>query len=89
MVYYNRNEYEEATSLPDAKKYEGDEEDGEAEELSLKFLDMYSTIYSMRQDLERVRKPLGTRENPGRSCRDLHFGHPQSADGNIKIIYIV
>lgn len=36
----------------------------------------------MRQDLERVRKPVGTRDNPVRSCKDLYYGHPQFMDGN-------
>lgn len=45
------------------------------------FLDIYSAIYSMRQDLDRIRKPIGTKENPGRSCKDLFFGHPQFKDG--------
>jgi collagen type V/XI/XXIV/XXVII alpha len=28
-----------------------------------------------------MRKPVGTRENPVRTCKDLHYGHPQFADG--------
>lgn len=51
------------------------------EDSSLKFLDMYNSIYSMRQDLDRLRKPIGNRENPGRTCRDLYLGHPQFEDG--------
>lgn len=46
-----------------------------------KFLDMYSSIYTMRQDLERIRKPLGTRDNPVRTCKDLFYGHPHFKDG--------
>lgn len=49
----------------------------------LKFLDMYNSIYAMRQDLERARKPLGTRENPARNCKDLYYGHPQFLNGNL------
>lgn len=48
----------------------------------MKFLDMYSSIYAIRQDLERVKKPRGTRENPSRTCRDLYFGHAQFENGN-------
>lgn len=48
----------------------------------VKFLDMYNNIYSIRQDLERVKRPTGTRDNPSRSCRDLYYGHPQYMSGN-------
>ena len=48
---------------------------------SSKLLDMYSSIYTMRQDLERVKKPIGTKDNPVRTCRDLFYGHPQFGDG--------
>lgn len=46
-----------------------------------KLLDLYGSIYRLRQDMDRIRKPLGTREHPTRTCRDLHFGHPQLKDG--------
>lgn len=52
------------------------------EELGTKFLDMYSTIYSMRQEMDRIRRPVGTKDNPVRTCKDLYFGHPQFEDGN-------
>lgn len=47
----------------------------------MKFLDMYSTIYAMRQDLEKVRKPTGTKDNPARTCKDLYYAHPHYTDG--------
>lgn len=46
-----------------------------------KFLDMYNEIYRMRRDLEGTKKPVGTRDNPVRTCRDLYYGHPQFNDG--------
>lgn len=51
------------------------------DDLSPKFLDMYSSIYSMRQELDRIRKPVGTRENPARTCKDLFYGHPHFESG--------
>lgn len=51
------------------------------DELGPKFLDMYSSIYSMRQELDRMRKPVGTRENPARTCKDLWYGHQQFESG--------
>ena len=56
--------------------------DDSKEDLNTKLLDMYSSIYTMRQDLERIKKPQGSKENPVRSCKDLYFGHPQFKDGN-------
>jgi len=44
-------------------------------------LDMYNAIYAMRKELERVKRPHGTKDNPARTCRDLYFGHPQFQDG--------
>lgn len=46
-----------------------------------KFLDMYSSIYSMRQELNRIRKPVGTRENPARTCKDLWYGYQKFENG--------
>lgn len=51
------------------------------EDLNGKLLDMYSSIYTMRTDLERIKKPQGSKDNPVRSCKDLYFGHPQFKDG--------
>ena len=59
----------------------GKSDDGPKEDLNGKLLDMYSSIYTMRQDLERIKKPQGSKENPVRSCKDLYFGHPQFKDG--------
>lgn len=50
-------------------------------ELTAKLADIYNDIYDMRVELERVKKPLGTRENPVRTCRDLFYGHPHFKDG--------
>lgn len=74
MKDHYRSDYEnEISSRPEG---ETDQEDQ-----NVKFLDMYSTIYSMRQELEEVRKPSGTKENPARTCRDLFYGHPHLKDG--------
>jgi len=54
-----------------------------------KYIDIVSSIYSMRQDLERIRKPVGTRENPVMTCKDLFYGHPQFKDGDYNYIYLI
>ena len=35
----------------------------------------------MRIELEKMKKPIGTKNSPARSCKDLFFGHPQLKDG--------
>jgi collagen type V/XI/XXIV/XXVII alpha len=42
---------------------------------------VYTDIYNMRIELEKIKKPIGTRNNPARTCQDLHYGHPQIKDG--------
>merc|ERR1711936_822437 len=42
---------------------------------------VYTDIYNMRIELEKIKKPTGSRNNPARTCQDLHFGHPQIKDG--------
>ena len=42
---------------------------------------VYTDVYDMRIQLEKMRKPIGTRDSPARSCKDLHHGHPQLKDG--------
>ena len=44
---------------------------------------VYTDIYNMRIELEKIKKPTGTRNNPARTCQDLHFGHPQIKDGKL------
>ena len=42
---------------------------------------VYTDIYNMRIELEKIKKPIGTRNSPARTCQDLHYGHPQMKDG--------
>lgn len=65
----------------DTKKSSSKETYDEIDDVEPKFLDMYSSIYSMREDLEKLRKPSGSRANPVRNCKDLYLGHPNYKDG--------
>lgn len=47
-------------------------------------LEVYSKIYLLSQELDRIRNPMGTKENPVRTCKDLYYGHPDFKDGKIK-----
>jgi collagen type V/XI/XXIV/XXVII alpha len=42
---------------------------------------VYTDIYNIKIELEKMKKPLGTRNSPARTCQDLHYGHPQMKDG--------
>ncbi len=42
---------------------------------------VYTDVYNMRIELERMKKPLGTKNHPARACKDLAQGHPQLEDG--------
>merc|ERR1712241_1474692 len=42
---------------------------------------VYTDIYNTKIELEKIKKPLGTRNSPARTCQDLHYGHPQMTDG--------
>jgi len=42
---------------------------------------VYTDIYNIKIELEKMKKPLGTRNSPARTCQDLHYGHPQMNDG--------
>jgi len=64
----------------------GDNSDGEVKSRPQKDSDVdlitvYTDIYNMRIELEKIKKPIGTRESPARTCQDLHYGHPQMKDG--------
>lgn len=89
ILLVHRNEHEESLiqSNDSLNTTEDADEDNSIHkgDINLKFLDMYTSIYSMRQDLERVKKPIGTRDNPARTCKDLYYGHSSFNNGKVKI----
>ena len=42
---------------------------------------VYTDVYNMRIELEKMRKPIGTRDSPARTCKDLSHGHSKLEDG--------
>lgn len=86
MLLKFRLDIEDQITTEKAKKISNDADEDDQnlttnKDEGYKFLDMYTSIYTMRQDMEKMKKPVGTRENPVRSCRDLYYGHPQFSDG--------
>ena len=60
-----------------------------AESGDVDLVTVYTDVYEMRIQLEKMRKPVGSRDSPARSCKDLHHGHPQLKDGNTHIVSLL
>jgi len=68
------------------REVRGDNGDGSAQsrpqqDSDVDLITVYTDIYNMRIELEKIKKPIGTRNSPARTCQDLHYGHPQMKDG--------
>merc|ERR1712012_1183836 len=68
------------------REVRGDNGDGSGQsrpqqDSDVDLITVYTDIYNMRIELEKIKKPIGTRNSPARTCQDLHYGHPQLKDG--------
>jgi len=43
--------------------------------------EIFAALESLKQELQMMKEPMGTAENPARSCRDLHLCHQEYMDG--------
>jgi collagen type V/XI/XXIV/XXVII alpha len=43
--------------------------------------EIFAALESMKQDLTMLREPMGTNDNPARSCKDLWLAHPEFPNG--------
>uniref|UniRef100_A0A8C1UKB2 Collagen, type XI, alpha 1a n=1 Tax=Cyprinus carpio TaxID=7962 RepID=A0A8C1UKB2_CYPCA len=43
------------------------------------------SLNNLKQDIERMKYPMGTQNNPARSCKDLQLAHPEFPDGEYYI----
>lgn len=43
--------------------------------------EIFAALESLKQELQMMKEPMGTVENPARSCRDLWLCHPEYKDG--------
>ena len=43
--------------------------------------DVFGSLNNLKQDIERMKFPMGTQDNPARTCNDLHLSQPEFPDG--------
>lgn len=43
--------------------------------------DVFGSLNNLKQDIERMKFPMGTQDNPARTCNDLHLSQPDYPDG--------
>uniref|UniRef100_A0A8C5NH18 Collagen, type XI, alpha 1b n=1 Tax=Gouania willdenowi TaxID=441366 RepID=A0A8C5NH18_GOUWI len=43
--------------------------------------DVFGSLNHLKQDIERMKFPLGTQDNPARTCKDLRLSQPDFPDG--------
>uniref|UniRef100_A0A4W4G8Z1 Fibrillar collagen NC1 domain-containing protein n=1 Tax=Electrophorus electricus TaxID=8005 RepID=A0A4W4G8Z1_ELEEL len=43
--------------------------------------EIFGSLNSLRQEIESMRLPLGTKDSPARTCQDLHLSQPEYKDG--------
>lgn len=51
--------------------------------------DVFGSLNNLKQDIERMKFPMGTQDNPARTCNDLHLSQPDFPDGtteNLKVV---
>lgn len=44
--------------------------------------EIFAALESLKQELQMMKEPMGTKDNPARSCRDLWLCHPDFPDGD-------
>uniref|UniRef100_A0A674MAH9 Collagen, type XI, alpha 1a n=1 Tax=Takifugu rubripes TaxID=31033 RepID=A0A674MAH9_TAKRU len=47
--------------------------------------DIFGALNNLKQDIERMKYPMGTQNNPARTCKDLQLCHPEFPDGEYYI----
>ncbi|NXY85027.1 CO5A1 protein, partial [Alcedo cyanopectus] len=78
----------DASKLLGEEEEEEEEEEGErlaadrpARDYSEGMEEIFGSLNSLKQEIEGLRRPMGTRDNPARTCQDLQLSHPALADG--------
>lgn len=49
--------------------------------------DIFGALNNLKQDIERMKYPMGTQNNPARTCKDLQLCHPEFPDGEFSQLW--
>lgn len=49
--------------------------------------DIFGSLNNLKQEIERMKYPMGTQNNPARTCKDLQLCHPEFTDGEWSMVY--
>ncbi|TRZ04437.1 hypothetical protein DNTS_016090 [Danionella cerebrum] len=60
---------------------QGDEAAGTVDYGTEGMEDVFGSLNTLKQDIERMKFPLGTQDNPARTCKDLQLSQPDFPDG--------
>jgi len=52
------------------------------DDYSMGLSEIFAALESLKQDLTMLKEPMGTNDNPARSCKDLWLAHPEFPNGN-------
>lgn len=51
--------------------------------------DVFGSLNNLKQDIERMKFPMGTQDNPARTCNDLHLSQPDYPDGRMETVIVL